>query len=396
MQQKIYKRKYINEIQELLNYFPAVGIIGARQVGKTTIIELLKEKLKKAIHYIDLELPSDYEKLNNPELYLRMHQEKCIVIDEIQIKPGLFPLLRALIDKNKNTGQFIILGSATPDLLRQSSETLAGRIAYIETLPFTLDELPKHITQQMHWFRGGFPKALFAPNDNFYNKWTDNFIKTYIERDLQLLGLKNEPVFLRRLWSMLAHTNGNILNYSNLAKSLNIRVPSVQKYIDFFENTFLIKRIQPYFSKIKKRLIKSPKIFLTDTGILHNFLGINTNEDLFGHPAFGNSWEAYCITQILSAMPEKYTPYFFRTHDGAECDLILMQGEIAKYALEIKYKQAPKLTRGNTVAFNEIKAENNFVIVSAGESYFMREDVKVINLFDFINKLKIHKPKIDI
>lgn len=269
-------------------------------------------------------------------------------------------------------------------MLRQSSETLAGRIAYIKIMPFTADELPLHITQLQHWFRGGFPKALFAPNTKLFHIWTTNFIKPYVERDLQLLGLKNEPVFLRRLWSMLAHIHGNILNYSTLAKSLNITVPSVIRYIDFFENVFLIKRIQPYSSNMKKRLIKSPKIFLTDTGILHNFLGISSTEDLFGHPGMGNSWEGYCIMQILGVMPEGYTPFFFRTHDGAECDLILMQGNKAKYAIEIKYKSAPKLTRGNTLAFEEINAENNIVIVSKGESYNIREGIKVINLADFI------------
>lgn len=388
MGQQIYSRKYSQEILELLDYFPAVGIIGARQVGKTTMIELLKKEYKKPLHYIDLELVSDYEKLANPEIYLSMHKDKCIVIDEIQIMPELFPLLRALIDKNKQNGQFIILGSASPELLRQSSESLAGRIAYIETMPFTLDEIPEGISQQEHWLRGGFPKALFAPNDRVSYMWTDNFIKTYIERDLQLLGLKNEPVFLRRLWSMLAHSNGNILNYSTLAKSLSITVPTLQRYIDFFENTFLVKRIQPYFSNIKKRLVKSPKLYLTDTGILHNFIGVKSIEDIYGHPAFGNSWEAYCIMQILSAAPDGLTPYFFRTHDGAECDLVLMQGQIAKYAVEIKYKSGPKLTRGNTLAFSEINAENNIVIMSEGETYFIQEDTKAISLSNFIHEFK--------
>lgn len=385
--EKIYKRKYTDEIIKLSNHFPVVAVIGARQVGKTTITRLLQNKLAKPVHYIDLELSSDYNKLENPELYLSRLSEQCIVIDEIQRKPDLFPLLRALIDRTGENCQFIITGSASPDLLRQSTESLAGRIAYVEINPFSIDELPNFISIEKHWFTGGFPKALLASDTEFALQWIDNFIKTYIEKDLRMLGLSTEPILLRRFWTMLAYINGNVLNYSNLASSLGISVNTVKKYIDFFEHVFLVKRLYPYFPNIKKRLVKSPKLFITDTGILHFLLGIESMEELYGNPALGNSWEAYCISQILSLVKNKYQAFFFRTHDGAECDLILNKAQKPVYAIEIKYSASPKLTRGNNQAYQKIMSKNNFVIIPKGESYPIRKNIQVIGIKEFLFEL---------
>ena len=348
---------------------------------------MLQNQLAKPLHYIDLELSSDYNKLKNPELYLSSLSDKCIVLDEIQRKPELFPLLRALIDRTNDNCQFIITGSASPDLLRQSTESLAGRIAYIEIYPFSIDELPKFISIEKHWFTGGFPKALLSPEDVFSIQWIDNFVKTYIEKDLRMLGLQTEPILLRRFWTMLAHINGNVLNYSNLASSLDISVNTVKRYIDFFEHAFLVKRLYPYFPNIKKRLVKSPKLFISDTGILHFLLGIESMDQLFGNPALGNSWEAYCVSQILSFVKNKYQAYFFRTHDGAECDLILTKAQNPIYAIEIKYSSSPKLTRGNTEAFQKINSKNNFVIIPKGESYPIKENVKAIGIKEFLFEL---------
>lgn len=381
---QIYQRKITKEIIELSSFFPVVGIIGARQVGKTTITRMLKEQLTKPLFFLDLELPSDINKLKNPELFLSRLTNKCVVIDEIQRMPELFPLLRSLIDRTNEPCQYIIIGSASPDLLRQSTESLAGRIAYVKINPFTIAELPDFINIEQHWFIGGFPQALFAPNTEFSIKWIENFVKTYIEKDLRMLGLSAEPLLLQRLWSMLAHVHGNILNYSTISSSLGISVNTVKKYIDFFEQTFLIKRLYPHFSNIKKRLVKSPKIFLTDTGILHYLLGINSADDLFGNPALGYSWEGYCITQILNKTDKNYQASFFRTHDGAECDLILKKGNKIEYAIEIKYSASPKITRGNTIAFQHIKAKNNFIIVPNGEAYPIKEDITVIGIKEFL------------
>ncbi len=385
---KIYDRKYTPEIIKLSSYFPVVGIIGARQVGKTTIVKMLTHKLSKPLHYLDLESPSDYHKLQNPELYLSALKDKCVVIDEIQTMPELFPVLRSLIDKNNGEScQFIITGSATPDLFLQSTETLAGRIAYVDIYPFSMDELPGFITTEHLWFWGGFPKALFAPDDLLAAKWIENFIKTYIERDLRLLGLSAEPLFLRRFWTMLAHLSGNIVNYSTLSSSLGIAVNTVKRYIDFFEHAFLIHRLFSFSSNIKKRLVKSPKLFISDTGILHNLLGIKSLDELYGHPSLGNSWEAYCINQILGAAKGKYTASFFRTHDGSECDLVLSKGNVPCYAIEIKFSDAPKLTHGNLLAFSAIKAKKNYIIVMKDERYPIKNNNEVVGIKNFIDEL---------
>lgn len=389
----IYKRKYLTEIIKLSSYFPVIGIIGARQVGKTTLCQMLKKVISKELHYIDLELISDYNKLDKPELYLSRFSNQCVIIDEVQLKPDLFPILRAITDKTGDSCQFIVTGSASPDLLHQSTESLAGRIAYIEVNPFSLDELPDKITQEQHWFRGGFPKALLAPDDFLARNWIENFVKTYIERDLRMLGLQTEPLLLRRLWIMLSHVHGNVINYSSLSSSLGISVNTVKRYIDFFEQAFLVKRIYPFFTNIKKRLVKSPKIFLTDTGILHYLLNINSMDELYGHPAIGNSWEGYCINQIISATKGIFDTFFFRTHDGSECDLILTKGQQAVFAIEIKFSDAPKLSRGNTLAFQQINAKNNIVIIPKGENYPLRDNIEVYNLHDFINKVCVQSKK---
>lgn len=388
MMKQIFPRRYTDEIIKLSNYFPAVGVIGARQVGKTTITKLLENKLLKPIHRIDLELSSDINKLENAELYLSRLSDKCVIIDEIQHKPELFPLLRALIDRSNESCQFIITGSASPDLLRQSSESLAGRITYVEINPFSLDEIPEKTGIEKHWLTGGFPRALFAPDTKLSYAWIDSFVKSYIERDLRLLGLPAEPIFLRRLWTMLAHINGNILNYSILSSSLGVAVNTVKNYIDFFEQAFLVKRLYPYHSNIKKRIVKSPKLYINDTGIIHFLLGINSIDDLFGNPALGSSWETYCIIQVLNILSGNYQAHFFRTHDGSECDLVLSKSNKAIYAIEIKYSLSPKLTRGNTVAFQKIEAEKNYVIIPKGESYPIKENIEAIGIKEFIDLLK--------
>jgi len=364
-----YSRKYTEEILRLCSYFPVVGIIGARQVGKTTIGKMLREELPKPVHYLDLELMSDINKLENPELYLTHLKDKCVIIDEIQHKPDLFPLIRALSDQSNENCQYIITGSASPELLRQSTESLAGRIAYVIVYPFSLDELPPVSNRETHWFRGGFPRTLLAPDNQLAQTWLGNFVRTYAERDLPMLGLSADPLLIRRLWTMLAHTHGNVLNYSTLSGSLGISVNTVKRYINFFEQAFLIKQISPLATNIRKRLVKSAEIILTDTGILHFLLGISSFDDLLGHPALGNSWEGYCIMQIISKGQNNYEYSYFRTHDGAECDLVLSKSNKNVVALEMKYSAAPKLTRGNTLAMKIIAAEKNYVVVPETDEY---------------------------
>ncbi len=380
----VYQRSYTPEILRLCACFPVVGIIGARQVGKTTLCRIIQELTGKETQYLDLELNSDLNKLENAELYLNRFKGQCIIIDEVQRKPELFPLLRALVDQTGDNCQFIVTGSASPELLRQSTESLAGRIAYVEISPFSLIELPAGIKQETHWFRGGFPRALLAPDDHYALEWIANFVKSYLERDLRMLGLSAEPLLLRRLWTMLAHIHGNLLNYSTLASSLGIAVNTVRKYIDLFEQAFLIRRLTPLVTNLKKKLVKSPKIYISDSGVLHHLLGINSNDDLFGHPGLGNSWEGYCISQVLSVVGNQYEASFLRTHDGAECDLVLSRGGETMLAIEIRFSDSPTLSRGNTEAFKKIKANKNYVIIPEGEGYPLNNSVDAINLSDFI------------
>ena len=380
-----YTRKYESKVLELMKFFPAVGIIGPRQVGKTTLARTILKVLSVNTVYLDLERTSDANKLSEPELFLTQYSNSCVVIDEIQRMPELFPLLRSLIDENRVNGRYLILGSASPHLLRQSSESLAGRIAYTELMPFDLQELPVNCAMEKNWFRGGFPGALFAGSDKMTILWLDNFIKTYTERDLLLLGLNNSPVFLYRLWMMLSHFAGRIINYTDIANSLDSSVKTIKKYIDFYEKAYLVLTIPPFFTNISKRLVKARKLLFRDTGILHRLWGLNTTEELYGHPMLGSSWENYCVLQIINSMKETYDISYFRTHDGAEIDLILSKGLKPEFAIEIKYSSAPTVTKSNTMAFNAVHAKNNFVITPGGDHYKIRENITTCNVKTFID-----------
>lgn len=380
-----YPRKYESDIRSLLKIFPAVGIVGPRQAGKTTLVKkMLKEFGKKTI-YLDLERNSDYNKLSDPELFLTQFRDSCVVIDEVQRMPELFPLLRSLIDERRENGRFILLGSASPDLLRQSSESLAGRIAYVEIMPFDLTELPPGIGIETNWFRGGFPEALLSPDDETAIIWLENFIKTYTERDLPLLGLTNSPVFLFRFWTMLSHFAGRLVKYSDIADSLDTSINTIKRYIDFFEKAYLIGTIPPYFANISKRLVKAQKLYFQDTGILHRLWGVARMDDLFGHPLLGSSWENYAMVQIIRAAGGRYDISYYRTHDGAELDLILTRGKEPEYAIELKYSSAPTLSRGNTTAFGTMGAKNNRVICPSGSEYTLKDNISVCGLEAFIS-----------
>jgi len=386
----IYKRKYSEKILKLYKQFPVIGLIGSRQSGKTTLVKLLRSQFIEPIIYLDLELPSDLFKLFDSELFLKQHLNHTIIIDEVQRKPELFPIIRALVDNDNFTGKFIILGSASPTLLRQSSESLAGRIAYLEITPFSISELPEHITLYNHLLLGGYPKALFGADNEVSMTWIENFVISYIEKDLPFMGIPNNPVLLHRLWTMLANLSGYILNYHLLSKSLGISVPTVTKYIDFFEHSYLLRRIHPYHNSAIKRMVKSPKIYMYDSGIMHKLLNINNIESLLGNPVLGNSWETYCISQIINEMPTKYIAQYYRTHDGAECDLVLLEANKPIMAIEIKYASQPNPTRGNFEAMNAIGAQQNFIITPDSDDFIVKGDIRICNIFKFIDKyLKI-------
>ncbi len=380
----IHKRKYNTLLEKHLSYFPVIGLIGPRQVGKTTFI---KEFLYNSdLHYIylDLELTSDLRKLEDPEMFLTENSDKLIVIDEIQHRKDLFPLLRALVDKDYRAGRFILLGSAAPDLIRDSSESLAGRIIYINIHPFNIMESKGIASQNELWFKGGFPRALLAPDTSISQDWLGSFAKTYLEKDLPLLGLTASPPLSLRLWTMLAHLNGQVLNYSMLAKSLEISSVSVKNYIDFFENAFLIKRLSPYNRNVKKRIIKSPKLYFTDTGILHYLLNLKEFDKLFSYPAVGNSWEAFCMQQIISSIPDDCLTYFYRSQDGAECDLVIESGGDPVISIEIKFSNSPKISKGNYIAMDDVNAPNRFVLTPGSDDFPVSGGIRVCSLDEFI------------
>jgi uncharacterized protein len=375
------ERSIEKSVLESLSYLPVVAILGPRQVGKTTLVKQLVSKLEKPNIYLDLEYFADQEKIRAaPDIYFQEHENAVVILDEIQRMPELFPLLRVMIDKNRKPGRFIILGSASPELLRQSSETLAGRIVYFEMQPIHYQEIKQSISYKTHWLRGGFPDALLAPDDNIFFLWFKGFLQTYIERDLPALGLPASPDMMRNMVRMLTNVNGGLLNYSDLADSLNISQPTVKTYLDYLESAFLIRRLKPYYINIGKQLVKSPKLFFRDTGVLHHLMGIQDFEGLHGSIGLGNSWEAYIIQQIIANLKFGVEPYFYRTKDKSELDLLLVQNSKVKATLEIKYGNAPNISRGNTVAIQDLDANINLVVTPQADDYWFRPNLRVCNL----------------
>ncbi len=368
-----------NEILKLASYFPAVAVVGPRQVGKTSILQAISSKFREETVYLDLENPDDRIKLENPSLFLDRLADKTVILDEVQRLPDLFPVLRGIIDRNRRPGRFILLGSASPDLIRDSSESLAGRIAYYELKPFSFQEIDSLYDFSTHWLRGGFPESLLAPDDELSMKWRQNFIRTYLERDLPLLGLSADPVLISKLWRMAAHMSGDLLNMETLARSLSIHGTSVRRYLDFLESAYLIRRLPPYFSNLKKRLIKSPKIYLRDTGLLHQLLGISSFFDLSGHHALGASWETYIIEQVAAQLPDWAELFFYRTHDGTEADLVIARAGKAEILVEIKYSTTPKPSRGFHIAADDLDTQRQYIVCPVEKGFPLSEKIQVLS-----------------
>mgnify|MGYP001057350037 CR=1 FL=1 len=378
-------RNLQSRILKLLEHFPAVAILGPRQIGKTTLSKFLITKLDRKVIYLDLELPADIGKLSNPQIFFENNQDSCIIIDEVQRSPDLFPVIRAVIDRHRIPGRFIILGSANPDLLKQSSESLAGRIAYTELTGLLLSEIGNEHKINDLWLHGGFPEPFLIPDKELLREWYHSFILTYIERDLPSLGLSAEPLLLNRLLQMLAHNHGMLLNHANYARSLGISSPTVSKYLSFFENAFMVRLLSPWFANVKKRMVKSPKIYLRDSGILHYLHGISDFNQLLGHPVLGNSWEGFVIEQIVNSLKPGISFSFYRTAEGAECDLILSRGLEVLTCVEIKFADAPKTTKGFTTAIQDLGCKNNFIVIpNCPESYLLKENVLVCDPTSFI------------
>ena len=380
----MFNRTVQKKLEEYLRYFPCVAIIGPRQVGKTTLAKTLSRKHGIKSIYLDLELTADYHKLTDAETYLTPLADKNIIIDEVQRNKSLFPLLRGLIDQKRRPGRFILLGSAAPDLIRDSSESLAGRIGYIELCPLTILEVRKKISLETLWLKGGFPGALTGKIPTAL--WMENFIRTYFEQDLPQLGFPAGRVVSRKLWSMLAHNHGGVLNYSDLSKSMELSANTVKGYLNFLENVFLIRQLQPYHVNMKKRLVKAPKIYLRDSGILHHFLNINGIAELRGHLKMGASWEGFVIEQIAALLSESSRMFFYRTHDGSELDLVIEKGGKPYAGIEIKYGSDIKPSKGNIEAIKTLKTRLNFIVVKEREEYETGSAFKVVGLERFLEK----------
>lgn len=371
-----------------LRVFPALAVLGARQVGKTTLVKKLAEKLKKPVHYIDLERPSMLAAIaTDPEAYFASYMDHCVIIDEVQRMPSLFPLLRALIDEKRKPARFILTGSASPELLKGASESLAGRVMYWHLYPIDIAELPETIPMKKHWLRGGFPVPLMMTSNTHRRDWMDSFVTTYIERDLPFLfDVKFSSVTMRKLWLMLAHIHGNILNAENLGNALDITGTTLKRYVDFLEGAFIIRRLPPYFNNSGKRLVKAPKIYIEDSGILHFLLGIHSDKDLVNHPSIGPSWEGYVISQIIASKDLRIDAYYYRTHAGAECDLVLARGSEVKAAIEIKYSKSATVSKGFYNSVADLKSKNNFVITPDDVDYKTKEGIVRVGLATFIKK----------
>lgn len=372
-----------NQIRELLNGFPCVALIGPRQVGKTTLAKIIQKGYRSSL-YLDLEFQKDYIKLDDAETYLRQFEDCLVIIDEVQKKKDLFPVLRALIDQNRKPGRFLLLGSAGPDLLRNSSETLAGRIAYHEITPFLLQELQGRYKIEDIWMHGGFPDALL--NQKYWIQWMNNYVKTYFERDLPNLGFPADSITGERLWTMLAHYHGNLINYAEIGRSLELNINTIKRYIGFLKNAFLIRVIEPFHSNLKKRLVKSPKVYIRDSGIMHYLSGIENIDQLQGHPKKGSSWEGFVIEQIIPLLPANRRVFFYRTHDGAELDLVITRGDRPVVSLEIKFGSDVRPTRGNTEAVQTLKTSQNYIIIKDEEDFTLSGGFRVCGLETFLSK----------
>ena len=400
----------IRHLQAKIQYFldrnPAVVLIGPRQVGKTTLALEIAQAYPAI--YIDLERPRDLAKIKDLEAFCMENRGHLIILDEVQRVPELFATLRSIIDeerrKGRKTGQFLFLGSASIDLLQQSSETLAGRVAYAELHPINVQEYFQDSEGQEHnssksdalepdrllnrlWLRGGFPESLLADNDEDSLSWREQFIRTYLERDIPQLGPRIPAETLRRFWTMLAHNQGTVLNAAQLARNLSVSGVTVARYLDLLVDLLLVRRLPPWASNIGKRLVRSPKVYIRDSGITHALLNIVSFNELIGHPVIGGSWEGMAIENMLSVAPVHLQPYFYRTAGGAEIDLLLEGKADQRWAIEIKRSSAPTLSKGFYTACADVRATQRYVVYSGQERFSLGHDTTAISLNELMERI---------
>ncbi len=390
----IIPRQIQPHVSHLLGQFPAVAILGPRQVGKTTLATELAEALREEALYLDLELPSDRAKLAEPELYLIQHENRLVILDEIHRVPGIFETLRSLIDqrrrKRKPARHFLLLGSASMDLLQQSAESLAGRIAYQELAPFSVSEVAGtgNASMEILWTRGGFPDSFLAGDDVASFLWRTAFIQTYLERDVPALGPRIPAETLRRYWQMLAHSQGQMLNAAQLASGLGVSGHTVARYLDIMVDLLLVRRLQPWAVNAKKRLVRTPKVYVRDSGLVHALLGIRNREELLGHPVVGASWEGLLIENILNTLPPTARPTFYRTSAGAEIDLVIEFSAKERWAIEVKRSLgSPAPSKGFYIGCTDIEATRQVILYPGDETFNLDPKTQVMSLTSFLSEM---------
>jgi predicted AAA+ superfamily ATPase len=363
---------------------PAVALLGARQVGKTTLAKTLRVSLGKPSVYLDLERPSDLAKMQEPELYLRDQKNTLVILDEVQRLPELFPILRGVIDERIAGGeaatQFLLLGSASLDVVQGASESLAGRVSYCELGPLNVMEVLGKPDLNTLWLRGGFPRSVLQPDDDSSLIWRQDFITSYLERDIPALGPRVPAESLRRFWTMLAHCQGGPVSGPKLASNLSLSVPTVHRYVDILNDLLLLRALRPWSGNIGKRLVKTPKIYVRDSGLCHALLNIGSLDELLGHPVVGASWEGFVLENILSVAPRRVIPWFYRTHAGAEMDLVLEVTPQRRIAIEIKRTLTPKLTRSFTLACADLQPAERYIVYAGEEAYPLGKDVMAMSV----------------
>ncbi len=395
------KRHLDQSIHQLLSDQAAVVILGSRQVGKTTLAHQISRSRNSI--YFDLENPEDRAVLDNPRDQLSRYGDRLVILDEIQRIPGLFEPIRGLIDEyrraGQGTGKFLFLGSASVELLRQSSESLAGRIAYRELTPLNLLEVSEDVsdtgTMELLWLSGGFPNSFLAKSARSSMTWRRDFVRTYLERDIPQFDARVPAETLRRFWTMLAHSQGDLFNATSLAASLAIDTRTINRYLDLLVDLLLVRRLQPWHGNLKKRLVRSPKTYLRDSGILHSLLGLTTLESVLSHPIVGRSWEGFVMENILSVIPPWIQVFFYRTARGAEVDLVLEFSPTQRWGIEIKRSTAhPQPSKGFHVACQDLQVERRLVIYPGTRSFLQGENVQTMPLYSLLDELAVSYPDV--
>jgi uncharacterized protein len=389
------KRDDFDKAQYLLTHFPSIALLGSRQVGKTTLAKAIADSFQTQSIYFDLENDRDVFQFDtDAQSLLEKHLDKLVIIDEVQRMPRLFALLRAMIDTKRTSGRYLLLGSASPDLIQGVSESLAGRISYLTLYPLSILEAQSaNIDFTTHWFRGGYPNALLAANDDLAMQWLDDYIKSYIERDLSVIyNINIDRIAIRNFWRMLASSNGGILNVENFARALSIKGNNVQRYLDLLEGAYLIYRLPAWYFNVKKRVVKSPKAYITDSGILHRLNQIPSLDALEGHVLVGASWEGYVVQHIIQYKSRGIEAFYYRTQNGAEADLVLVKADKPVATIEIKNSATPILSAGFYNCISDLETTQNYVICKTKET--ITDNIRNIIYCDLNSFLTDFLPKI--